>query len=692
MSHLLPTLRFLPLIPAWALAVLAGLVLAASALALFRRARGALWRAGFFALALAWLAGPLMVRETWRDLPDIGLLVLDHTASMAVGNRAALAARAGRAIVAAARPFPHLELRTVIVPEHGAAGTRLFAAIRQGLADIPRRQLAGVIAVTDGQAADTPTALPFAAPFNVLIPARGEQTDRVVRLLAAPRYGVVGKTIALRLKIVDLGVTQGPATATLTIRRDGAPKIVESVPVGAELAVPVPIRRAGPVVVALSVSRLPGEVSTLNNQAVVRIEGVRERLRVLLVAGEPNRGLRAWRRLLKSDPAVQLVNFTILRTPQQNDQTPLDQLALIAFPVNELFARKIGHFDLIILDSLANDGLLPPVYLANIARYVRRGGALLLDAGPEFAGAGSLADSPLGTILPAVPVEGDAGILVRPFRPRLSALGRRHPVTADLPGAGPAGPGSPSWGRWYRMIAASALHGETLMDGPGGRPLLMIDRVGKGRVALLLSDQIWLWSRGHDGGGPTAALLRRLAHWLMKEPSLSGNALAAEVAGGQLRISRRKTQPGPPAPVTVTDPRGASRQVTLRRIAPGRYAARLAAPEIGIWRIREGTRAVFAAGAMADAPEFADLRATATRLRPLARRSGGRVDWLVPQGAPALRRTARHGAQSGAGWIGLRRNHAHLVTGIAATPLLPAWLALTLMLGLALAFWRREGS
>ncbi len=691
MGHIVPALRFAPLVPPWVLALLAALALVALGLALFRRARGALLRAGFALVVLGWLAGPLLVRETWRALPDIGLLVLDHSASMGVGDRAAVAARARAALLAQARRFPHLELRTVVVPERGAAGTRLFAAIRAGLAEIPRRQLAGVIALTDGQAVDTPPHLPFAAPFHVLLAAHGEQTDRVIRLLAAPRYGVVGKSVTLRLKILDLGARIGPASARLTIRRDGAPKRVESVPVGAVVSVPVPIRRTGPVVVALSVSRLPGEVSTLNNQAVVRIEGVRERLRVLLVAGEPNRGLRAWRRLLKSDPAVQLVNFTILRTPQQNDQTPLNQLALIAFPVNELFARKIGHFDLIILDSLANDGLLPPIYLANIARYVEHGGALLLNAGPEFAGAGSLADSPLGAVLPAVPVEGNAGLVVRPFRPRLSALGRRHPVTADLPGAGPP-KGQPRWGQWYRMDAASALGGESLMHGPGGRPLLIINRVGKGRVALLLSDQIWLWSRGHDGGGPTAALLRRLAHWLMKEPALSGNALTATVAGGELRILRRKTLPGPPAPVTLTDPAGRSVRLALHRIAPGRWAARVAAPHPGVWRVREGSRAAFAAAAMADGPEFADLRATARRLAPLARASGGGVDWLVPGGAPTLRRTARHGAQSGAGWIGLRRNRAHLVTGIAASPLLPPWAALALLAALALAAWRREGS
>ena len=82
------------------------------------------------------------------------------------------------------------------------------------------------------------------------------------------------------------------------------------------------------------------------------------------------------------------------------------------------------------------------------------------------------------------------------------------------------------------------------MEGPDGRPLLVLDREGEGRVALLASDQAWLWGRGYEGGGPQLELLRRLAHWLMKEPELEEEALSATAEGQTLTITRRSLSRG----------------------------------------------------------------------------------------------------------------------------------------------------
>ena len=703
-SETITALRFAPLV---APAVLAGFGLAATVLlmlAAWRRARGAALRAAGFALLLLWLAGPLLVRETRRGLADIGLLVMDDSASMRIGDRAALAQAARARIVAEAAKHAGLELRTVLVPEHGDRGTRLFAAIDRARAGIPRDRYAGTIAITDGQVTDIPAAAPGGAPLNVLIPAAGEQVDRVLRVVEAPGYGLVGKSVTLRVTVEDLGRDDAGTLVPLTIRREGAPSVTRPVPVGAVQTIRVPIRRAGPIVVELSAAPLAGEVSTLNDRAVVQIEGVRDRLRVLLISGSPHRGERTWRRLLKSDPSVDLVHFTILRPPDKDDLTPLDQLSLIAFPVHELFSEKIDSFDLIILDRFADEGLLPLRYLDNIARYVRHGGALLLSVGPEFAGAGSLAATPLRAVLPAVPADigpaagpAPAAVAAGPFRPRVTALGARDPVTAGLPGANPPGrpDAPPTWGRWYRRVRAADVHGEVLMDTRGGAPLLVLNRVEKGRVALLLSDQIWLWSRGHDGGGPAAELLRRVAHWLMKEPDLEENALTARVRGGRLAVRRRSLDGPAAAVVRVTDPAGRTEPLALHRVAPGLAAASLPAAAPGVWRVTDGTRTAYAAAGAADPAEYADLRATATKLAPLARASGGGVHWLGAAAAPRppeLRRTAPGAAASGAGWIGLQRRGAAEVTGVALVPLLPVWLALPLILGLLLAAWRREGS
>ena len=680
--------RFVPTVPWPLLAALAALCVLALAPAVWRRARGALLRLLSFAVVLLWLSGPRLVQETRDPLSDIAVMVVDKTDSMGVANRTALVDAAAAKLSAEAAHIPGLELRTVTVPESGHDGTRLFTALDRALADIPRSRLSGVVMLTDGQIHDIP-ANPPPAPLHALLPATGEQTDRRIRVVEAPAYGIVGKSVTLRVAVDDLGVDDAGATTTLTIRRDGDAPQVTRIPVGQVEPIEVPITRAGPTVLELSAAPLAGEVSDLNNHTVVPINGVRDRLRVLLVSGEPHAGERTWRRLLKADPAVDLVHFTILRPPEKDDMTPLNELALIAFPVRELFQVKIKEFDLIILDRFSNGGILPAPYLRNIADYVRDGGALLLSVGPEFSGPSSLAYSPLAPVLPADPLSGGAGTLEAPFRPAVTALGERHPVTAGLPGDKPGG--VPNWGQWYRRLQPNTSRGQAVMSGPDGQPLLLLDRVGQGRTALLLSDQIWLWSRGHQGGGPPAALLRRPAPWLMKEPALEEEALSASIEAATLRIDRRTTIDGPPPPITVTSPSGQATALTLQPAGPGRATGSVPAAEPGVWRATDGTRTAFAAAGTANPLEIADLRASAEHLAPVVRASGGSVHWLEPGGAPELRMVEADRSASGSGWIGLRRNHDHIVTGLDAIPLLPAWAALPSLLGLILLAWRREG-
>ncbi len=688
-EQVIAALRFDPLLPVWLLVLLGVVSLAVVGLGVLRGAKGVYWRLGAFAVLLIWLTGPRLVQESRTGLRDIGLLVVDQTASMQVGDRARLAESARQAIQAQAAKMPDLELRTVTVPEGGNAGTQLFSAIDRVLADIPRSRFAGTIAITDGQVHDTPKAPPGGAPLNLLLTGNGEQTDRRLRVIEAPGYGIVGKSVTLRLAIDDLGVNGQHGPATLTVRRDGQAFLTESVPVGVEQRIEIPITRAGPTVIEMSASPLAGEVSQLNNRAVLEINGVRDRLRVLLISGEPHQGERTWRRLLKADPSVDLVHFTILRPPEKDDRTPLNELALIAFPVRELFVDKINEFDLIILDRFQNRGLLPLPYLANIANRVRDGGALLMSVGPEFVGATGLASTPLGSVLPGGPAQANA-VVDGQFRPRVTDLGQRHPVTEDLHGAN-SGTTAPDWGPWYRRIEPGPLNGQVLLQTAGGDPLLALDRVGQGRTALLLSDQIWLWSRGHQGGGPQAELLRRIAHWLMQEPELEENALTVRVADGRLRIEKRSTDPGAPGDVVVTDPDGRKETVGLHEDAPGRSSAVREATVPGVWQVTQGTRSAFAAAGAANPPELADLRATALVAGPLARASGGGVHWLGGNGTPELRRTEEDRAASGSSWVGLQRRHDHVVTGVAALDLLPGWLSLPVMLGLLLLAWRREG-
>jgi hypothetical protein len=709
-TQTLAGLDFAPVIPPWLLGLLALIALAALAPALIRvaknaegqrrlaPARGALFRLAAFAALLLALANPRLVEETRETRPDIALLVVDRSDSATLNARAAQIEAARAALDARARRLPELELRTVEVPEAGSQGTRLWTAMERALAEIPRARLAGVIALSDGQAHDIPPAPALEAPFHLLMPGRPGEVDRRIRVVEAPGFGIVGRQVELRVIVEDLGAANTAGSARLSIRRDGGAPRVESVPVGREHRIALTIERGGQTVVELTAEERPGEVSAVNNRAVVSINGVRDRLRVLLVSGEPHAGQRTWRRLLKADPNVDLVHFTILRPPEKDDLTPLHELALIAFPVRELFQVKLREFDLIVFDRFANRGLLPPVYLRNIADYVRGGGALLLSVGPEFVGPTSLAATPLGQILPARPPGGPGaaqqGLLEQPYRPRITATGARHPVTENLPGANPAeGPGDPSWGRWYRALRAEARAGQTLMEGPGGAPLMVLDRVGEGRVALVLSDHIWLWSRGHDGGGPQAELLRRIAHWTMKEPELEEEDLTARIEHGHLTVIRRSLEAAAPPEITVTAPDGStSRHQPQAR--GGRAVVEMPAALPGVWQVSDGRRTAYAAAEAGNPPEIADLRADEQKLRPLAQATGGALRWLgsdAPPAVPELRRVAAGRDTQGPGWIGLRRNADHTVTGITAMPLLPPWLALPLVLGLAILAWRREG-
>lgn len=684
-----------PILPLWLIGALGLLCLLALVPAVLRRARGVWWRALAFLLVLGALAQPRLIEQTRETRPDIALLLVDRSDSTfaAAGHAAAIEA-ARRQIEARIGRLREVELRVVDIPEGGNQGTRAFAALEQALADIPAARLAGVLLLSDGQIHDVPAdgagwAPAEGVPLHLLMPGRPGEVDRRIRLLEAPGFGIVGRSVELRLIVEDLGVPNQTGQAQLTLRRDGQAPITESVPIGREHRITLPIERAGPSVIDLVAETRPGEVSEVNNRVVVAINGVRDRLRVLLVSGEPHAGERTWRRLLKADPGVDLVHFTILRPPEKDDLTPLNELALIAFPVRELFQVKLREFDLVVFDRFANRGILPPSYLRNIAEYVRGGGAMLVSVGPEFVGATSLAATPLGTVLPARPASGQA-ILDQAFRPRISGAGTRHPVTEGLPGANTE-TAEASWGRWYRTIRTEARSGSIVMEGPGGAPLLVLDRVGQGRVALMLSDHIWLWSRGHDGGGPQQELLRRTAHWLMREPELEEEDLTARIEAGRLMVNRRSLDSGAPPEITITAPDGTTSRMPLANAGGGRASAEAPAAAPGLWQVSDGRRQAFAAAMPANPPEFADLRADPTRVQALVNATGGAARWFGDGAAvPEIRSVSAGRDAQGSGWVGLRRREDHTVTGIAALPLLPPWLMLPLLLGVAIVAWRSE--
>jgi len=675
------TLIFNPLIPWLVLAVIAVVALSGTGLALWRGLSGWALRGLAAFVLLAALAGPVYQVEDRQPLTDIVLLVEDQSASQSLKGRPAQMQEASETLTAALTRRDNTEIRRVRVPDgEGDAGTELMSAVTEALAEEPNARIAGIIALSDGQVHDIGRAPQLPAPLHLLLTGREDDWDRRLIVSNAPAFAIIGEPVTLTLRIEDSGNAPEAATlAPLDISVDGAPSERFDVPVGQDIELPVTLPHGGRNVIQFSVPEAPGEITARNNTSLVQMNGVRDRLRVLLVSGKPHAGGRTWRNLLKSDSSVDLVHFTILRPPDKQDGVPVDELSLIAFPTRELFLEKIHDFDLIIFDRYKRRGILPAIYLDNAAEYVTQGGAVLVAAGPDYASADSLFRSPLGRVLPGEP---SARVIEDRYMPDVTDLGMRHPVTTGLPDVG-------EWGSWLRQIDVVPRAGSVIMSGYEDRPLLILDRVGEGRVALLASDQAWLWSRGYEGGGPQLELLRRLAHWMMKEPELEEEALWAEATGQTMRIIR-STLGDSVGPVTITRPDGQTLELELSEVSPGRFEALYEGPEIGLYRLAEGEQEAVIGLGPAAPREFEDTIATPALFEPVIAPLRGGI-FRLENGLPTVRNVRAGRPAAGRGWIGLTPRGAYETRDVTQTPLLPGWLILLVASGFIVAGWLREG-
>lgn len=674
----------------WALIWVAGAILVfIVGFGAWRGLRG-WWLRGLAAIALILgLINPSFMNEERDILSDIVIAVVDESASQDIDVRPQQTADALAQLEARITARPNTQLNIVRVADgDGDTGTLLMQALNQALNDVPKSRVSGIILVSDGQLHDIDRAPDLPAPLHLLQTGKDTDWDRRLSVKNAPAFAILGEEVVLTLRIDDQGdAPVGQSRAPLEISIDGAPAQRFEVPIGQDLELPVTLPHGGMNVIQFAVPTADGEITDRNNTAVIQMNGVRDRLRVLLVSGEPHAGERTWRNLLKSDSSVDLVHFTILRPPEKQDGVPVDELSLIAFPTRELFIEKIDEFDLIIFDRYKRRGILPSSYFDSISRYVQDGGAVLVAAGPDYASADSLYRSNLAGILPAAP---SARVFEEGYLPQISELGQRHPVTEGLDqfGAG-VQDGMPDWGRWMRQIDVTATAGQTVMTGVEDRPLLVLDRVGEGRVALLASDHAWLWSRGFEGGGPQLELLRRLAHWMMKEPELEEEALLAAPDGQSMTIIRR-TLGDDVGSVQITGPDGTILDVPLNEVSPGRYEAQFDAPEIGLYRLAEGDKSSVIALGPSAPREFVDTIASDVVLRPLIDQlRGGAI--ALETGFPALRTVSQGRVSAGRGWLGLVPRNAYVTTDVSLISLVPAWLFLALAGLLAIGAWLREG-
>ncbi|MDP3690673.1 hypothetical protein [Bradyrhizobium sp.] len=682
-------IAFTPLVPSLVLWIALAAIAVIAVLLLIARARGAAVRVTALALILLALANPSFTREDREPLSSVAAVVIDKSPSQNFGERTLETDRAREALVDNLKKIKGIEVRVV---EAGQAdgetdGTKLFGALSSALSDVPVDRVAGAFLITDGRVHDIPAnaaAVGFQAPVHALITGRKDERDRRIAIAAAPRFGIVGQAQTITYRLDDQGVSG--ERARIVVRRDGEVINERTATSGQTINIDVGIKHAGPNIVEIEASPLQDELTLVNNRAVVAIDGVRDKLRVLLVSGEPHSGERTWRNLLKSDASVDLVHFTILRPPEKQDGTPINELSLIAFPTRELFQQKINEFQLIIFDRYARQGVLPIAYFDNIARYVRAGGAVLVSAGPDYASTTSIWRTPLDSVLPAEPV----GVTEKPYHAILSDAGKRHPVTRGLEGSATE---PPRWSRFFRTVDTRNAITPPVMTGADGKPLLLLSRFGEGRVALLLSDHIWLWARGYEGGGPHLDLLRRTSHWLMKQPDLDEEALRLQISGKDLVVLRQTMADSVP-PVTVTSPSGAARELTLSSSEPGTWRSAIPASELGLWQATDGTLKALINVGPTNPKEFSEVTSTADMLKPLAQATGGDARRLVDSASvevPRIVPVRASGIFRGDGWMGVKMRDASVVRGVGVLPIFAGLIGLLLLLGAFAATWLREG-
>ena len=671
---------FDPLLPWLFIAVLAMLAALGVGLALWRGLQGWALRALAALVVLAALAQPSYQVEDRAPLSNIVLIVEDKSASQSLGDRLNDTTNAAVSLAAQLNARDNTEIRRIEVRDgEGDTGTLLMTAVSDALAEEPRGRIAGIFLLSDGRVHDLERTPDLPAPLHLLLTGKETDWDRRLIVKNAPAFAILGEPVTLTLRVEDDGAAPQATSTVIDISVDGAEPQRFDMPIGEDIELPITLPHGGLNVIQFTVPTAEDELTDRNNTALVQINGVRDRLRVLLVSGEPHAGGRTWRNLLKSDSSVDLVHFTILRPPEKQDGVPVTELSLIAFPTRELFLEKIEDFDLIIFDRYKRRGILPAIYLDNVANYVEGGGAVLVAAGPDFASADSIYRSPLADIIPAEPT---ARVIERGYRPAITDLGNRHPVTSGLAGAD-------TWGRWMRQIEVDPIGGDVVMSGIDDKPLLVLDRVGEGRVALIASDHAWLWSRGFEGGGPQLDLLRRLAHWMMKEPELEEEALWAEPTGQTMRIIRR-TLDETIGTVTVTRPDGTEEEITLDEVTSGRFEALYTGPEIGLYRLAEGDQDAVVGLGPAAPREFEQTIASGDLLEPAVDGTRGGVRRLE-DGLPSIRAVGEGRPAAGRGWLGITPREAFETLDVTQTPMLPGWLVLLLASGLILGAWLREG-
>ena len=614
-------LDFTPLISSSQIFALTLLCLAFIVFFIIFRKKALLPRAIALCVLIATLLSTSILSTTTHKKDGIVLVVADESYSNTIDGRDQQTQNALEQITQKIDKQSGVDYKIINAPnaQDKFSETNLFKAIDKELSNIPPKQRSGVIIISDGNIHDIPDLSATQTrdkygPIHHVITGKASEKDRRLEIKKSPLYGLKGSEAQIDFVIHDT-VTPPNTPVQVSITTPNGEKRIISARIGKKESVYIPIEHAGVNPVELNVEALKGEISLANNRRAVLIQGVRDKLNVLLVSGAPHEGGRYWRSLLTSDAAIELIHFTILRDIDSRDNTPRNEMALIPFPHQQLFHKQLDNFDLIIFDRYRNQGILQDKTYKNIADYVRAGGALLVASGPEYLSDKSVYKTPLEDILLGAP---DNDLYETAFKPKRTALGKTHPITRAIADGQFDGE---SWASWLRQIKVSAGDEKVLLSGHNDLPLLLIGEKDDGRVIQLTSDQIWLWAREYKQGGPYIDLMRKMIHWLLKEPSLEEGQIELSLQGETIRI-KRYTAPEDET-VSYTTPSGEQKQISLQKSPDGLYRASITAEEQGLYSFQAGANSAYIIYGAYDTVEQTKLIRSKDTTRDITRNSGG---------------------------------------------------------------------
>ncbi len=492
-----------PILPIPILGLLLIAFIAIQVFAFLKSKKINIFHAFAFLTMLIFALNPQIIDIVKKDRPQKIIIIKDYSASMMASGRFDGINVALQNLKKQIAKNKNLEIvEGEIAPNNQV--TSFSKALEEATNNINEKDISGAILITDGLGIDkSEIARPY--PIHQILIGSENEKDAFIELIEAPKPNKIGETTKAKIIVKTKNIDD--KIARLNISMAGYAPYQINVPTNKEYDVEFKIQTSAITPVAIEVLPFNNEVSIANNAIITNIEGIQDRLRVLLVTGEPYEGTRAWRNLFKSDPAIDLVHFTILRSPEKEDYANEEEVSLIPFPTEELFIDKLDEFDLVVFDRFQNLVGLRDEYFQNVTRYVKNGGALLIAFGPKDAEDKGVLSTSLNEI---IPINQAPEMIDNEFYPSITEKGLHHPITQNL---------DQKWGKWDRIFKTTT-NANVLMKA-GENPLLIINQVENGRIALILSDKSWYWQRGFDGGGPFRELIGRTAHWLMKDPSLA---------------------------------------------------------------------------------------------------------------------------------------------------------------------------